>query len=216
MKISNRLKLIGDFVKDDAKVIDVGADHGLLEKYLIDVRNIKYIQAVENKLAPYESLKKNLLGYDVDFTFGDGLLLISDEVDTVVIAGMGGYLIKDILLKDPSKLKNIKQIVVDAHSDIDVVRRVVTSLNYMIEKEKIVFENDIYYFVISFIKGSASYTDDEYEFGYMINKDPLFKEYQEKELARLGKNLIMQKRAKIIKPEEIKKLEDKIERLAKL
>lgn len=216
MKLSSRLRLIGDLVKEDAKVIDVGADHGLLEKYLIDERNIKYIQAVENKPAPYESLKKNLKGYDVNFTFGDGLDKMNSCVDTIVIAGMGGYLIKDILTRDVRKLNDIKQIVVDAHNDIDVVRSSVVDLNFKIEKEIIIHENGIYYFVISFVKGSESYSDDEIEFGYEIGKDPLFKEYQEKELARLTKNLIMQKRAKIIKPEEIEKLESKIERLAKL
>lgn len=216
MKISSRLQTIGDFVNENASVIDVGADHGLLEKYLLSERKVKSIQAIENKKGPYEILKNNLKGYNIDVILSNGLDSIKDDVDTIVIAGMGGYLIKDILTKDVSKLKNIKHIVVDAHRETNVVRECITSLGFKINKEKIIHENDKYYIVISFSKGKQRYSEDEIEFGYLIAEDPLFDEYRQEELDRLVKNLIHQRHAKILKPNEIEKLEDKIERLAKL
>lgn len=216
MNISDRLLTIANMIHPNAKVIDVGADHGLLEKYLIDSGKVQSVFAVENKKGPYKNLKDSLKGYDVVTSFSDGLDEMPLETDTIVIAGMGGNLIVDILTKDVNKLNNIKQIVVDAHRDAELVRRKVTALGYRIEKEKIVVENKIYYFIISFVKGMSSYKDIELEWGYNVNNDPLFSEFKAKELSRLGMNLIHQKRAKILKPEDIKQLESKIERLETL
>ena len=216
MNISDRLLTIANMIHPNARVIDVGADHGLLEKYLVDSGKVQSIFAVENKKGPYKNLKDNLKGYDVVTSFSDGLDEMPPETDTIVIAGMGGNLIVDILTKDVNKLNNVKQIVVDAHRDAELVRRKVTALGYRIEKEKIVVENKIYYFIISFVKGMSSYKDIELEWGYNVNNDPLFSEFKAKELSRLGMNLIHQKRAKILKPEDIKQLESKIERLETL
>lgn len=215
-KISERLKTIGDFVHEHAHVIDVGADHGLLEKYLIDNKKVDSILAVENKEGPYNILVNNLKGYDVQISLSDGLDEMSDDINTIVIAGMGGNLIMDILTKDVQKLNQIEQIVVDAHRDAELVRRSVTKLGYRIEKEQIVLENGIYYFIISFVKGYTKYKDIEYEFGVNISNDPLFNQFKTQELNRLGKTLIFQRKAKIVKPEGIRNLQSKIERLETL
>lgn len=214
MNISDRLLAIANMIHPNANVIDVGADHGYLEKYLLESGKVQSIFAVENKKGPFKTLKDNLKGYDVQLSLSDGLDEMPSYVDTIVLAGMGGNLIVDILSKDPNKLTNIKQIVVDAHRDAELVRRKITALGYRIEKEKIVYENKIYYFIISFVKGMSAYKDIELEWGYNVNNDPLFSEFKAKELQRLSINLIHQKKAKILKPSAIENLELKIERLA--
>lgn len=216
MKISLRLKAIGDFIHEKAHVIDIGADHGLLEKYLLEQQKIASIVAVENKDGPYKILCRSLKGYNVRTSLSDGLDDMDDNVDTIVIAGMGGNLIMDILTKDVQKLNGIEQIVVDAHRDGELVRREVTKLGYRIEKEKIVAENGIFYFIISFVKGQTTYKDIEYEWGLNVNKDPLFQQFKAKELDRLGISLVQQKKAKIASPTGIKRLQSKIERLETL
>ena len=49
MAISTRLKTIADFIEQNSIVFDVGADHGILENYLLDNNRIKKIYAIENK-----------------------------------------------------------------------------------------------------------------------------------------------------------------------
>ena len=216
MKISDRLKTVASFIKEHANVADVGADHGLLEIYLLEQRNIDSILAIENKNGPFSILKNNLKDYDVRLSLSDGISEIDDKVDTLVIAGMGGILISDILSSHKEKLGNIKQIVVDAHRDIELVRRTITKLGFYIEKEKIVYEKDIYYFVISFLKGHKDYSDVEYEWGYKINEDPLFSQFKEDELHLLGLNYIRYKRSEKADAKGILEREEQIRRLENL
>lgn len=185
MKISERLSTIASFIDKDAFVMDVGADHGLLEKYLIDNEIVKHIIAVENKKGPLDILKNNLIGYDITISYSDGIKDITPEVDTLVLAGMGGMLIVNILNSDSSKLKNVKHIIIDAHKDIEFVRREISKLGYYIKTEKIVYENNIYYFVINFESGNKKLTDIEYEFGVNISMDPLFEKYRESQIEKM-------------------------------
>lgn len=216
MNISERLLAIANLIHPHANVIDVGADHGILEKYLIDSGKVNSIFAVENKKGPFETLRKNLKDYDVNVSLSDGLDEMPSETNVIVIAGMGGNLILDILKKDVNKLNGIQQIVVDAHRDAELVRREVIKLGFRIEQEKIVLENKIYYFIISFVRGNSAYKDIELEWGYNVNNDPLFREFKTKELSRLVTALNQQKKAKILKSDGIEKLQSKIERLENL
>ena len=213
MKISDRLRSVGDFVKEGANVIDVGADHGLLEIYLLQKEKTKSLLAIENKSGPFSILKNNLKDYDVDILLSDGIKDMPPQVDTIVIAGMGGILITNILNAHEEKLTNVKQIVVDAHRDIELVRREITKLGFYIEKEKIIYENDVYYFVISFLKGHKDYSQEQYEWGYKTFEDPLFKQFKEAELKTLLMNLIRFKSSEKSSLEAIKEKEEKIRRL---
>lgn len=216
MKISDRLKTVASFIKDKANVADVGADHGLLEIYLLENRKVESILAIENKRGPFNILKNNLEDYNVKLSLSDGIEKIDDKVDTIVIAGMGGILISKILESHKEKLDNIKQIVVDAHRDNKLVRRTITSLGFYIEKEKIVLENDVYYFVISFLKGHKEYSDIEYEWGYKINEDPLFENFKKDELELLNLNLLRYRSSTKANKDGIKAKLERIGRLENL
>lgn len=216
MKISDRLKAVASFVKENANVADVGADHGLLEIYLINEGRIKSILAIENKSGPFSILKNNLKDYDVKLSLSDGVSSIDETVDTIVLAGMGGILINSILNSHKEKLANIKQIVVDAHRDIKLVRENICKLGFYIEKEKIVYEKGTYYFVISFLKGHQNYSLSEYEWGYKIKDDPLFENYRKEELDKLTKNLIKYRSSSKSTPIGVKQKEEQIRRLEDL
>ena len=216
MKISDRLLTIASFIKPHANVADVGADHGLIEKYLLDNDRVNSILAIENKSGPFNILKNNLKDYDVTLSLSDGISQLNDNIDTIVIAGMGGILVSDILEAHLEKLTNVNQIVVDAHRDNELVRQTITKLGYYIEKEKIVFENNIYYFVISFLKGHKNHTALELEFGYKINEDPLFEQYKEKELQTLELNLAKYKSSEKFTRNGLLRRTQKIKRLSSL
>ena len=216
MKISDRLFAVASFVKENANVADVGADHGLLEIHLISNKLVKSVFAIENKNGPFETLKNNLKDYDVTLSLSDGISEIPDYIDTVVIAGMGGILISNILKAHKEKLNDVNQIVIDAHRDVELVRREVTKLGYYIEKEKIVYENGIYYFVISFLKGHKDYDESVYEWGYKIKDDPLFEQFRKEELIILSSNLINSRSSKRADSKSIEEKEAKIRRLMNL
>ena len=216
MKLSDRLTSVASLIKDHANVADVGADHGLLEIFLLENKKVDSIMAIENKSGPFSILKNNLKDYDVKLSLSSGIEAIDEKVDTLVIAGMGGMLIVDILKAHKEKLDNIKQIVIDAHRDNEYVRKEITNLGFYIEKEKIVFEKGTYYFVISFLKGHKEHSQDDYEWGYNITEDPLFKQFQTHELSLMNRNLIKYQNSKNATQSEIENRKAKIERLEKL
>ena len=182
MTISTRIRTIGDFISSNEKVADIGADHGYLELYLLAKHNDIFITAIENKKGPYSILEKALRGFrNVKLSLSDGLTAVEKGTSTVVIAGMGGLNIKKIIDAKNEKLEFINKFIIDAHRDIDVVRKTLINYGYKISKEVIVYEDNKYYVINEFIKtkNKYRYSQDEIEFGYRIYKNKLWPKYRD-------------------------------------
>lgn len=100
--LDDRLKACADFVQKGARLVDIGTDHAYLPIWLARAGKIKHAIAADVKLAPLESARKNISKYSVkdtvDVCLSDGLIMIDpNEVDDIVIAGMGGQTIVQIL-----------------------------------------------------------------------------------------------------------------------
>ena len=197
MKISSRLKELCNFINPDDRIIDVGCDHALLDIYLCEqYDNIKIIAsdihegALKNAI---NNVTKHNLNDRISLRLGDGLSIINqDEIDTILIAGMGFYTIKDIL-SNSVKMINVNKIVIQSNTDVVKLRKFVIKLGYKIVKEKLVKDNDIIYTIIEFNKGEEKYSYEEIYFGPRIleNKDDLFFEYYSKKLLKY-ENLLLQ------------------------
>ena len=197
MKISDRLKAISEFIDEEDKLIDVGCDHALTDIYLCnEFPNLKVIAsdihegALKNASSNIEKYK---MDKRIDLRLGDGLSIVNaDEIDTILISGMGYYTIKDILSNE-TKMTNIKKIVIQSNTDIVKTRKYIIKLGYKITREKLVKDNDIIYTIIEFKKGTEKYTYEEIYFGPRIleNKDDLFYEYYSKKLLKY-ENLLLQ------------------------
>ena len=197
MKISNRLKSISDYITCDDKLIDIGCDHALLDVYLCEKYKKMNIIASDIHEGALKNARKNIEKYKMDnrisLRLGDGLSIVNkDEINTIVIAGMGFYTIKDIL-SNKEKMENVKKIVIQSNTDVVKLRKYIISLGFMIKSEQLVKDNEIIYTVIEFVLGKEKYTYDEIYFGPKIlkNKDELFYEYYSKKLLKY-ENLLLQ------------------------
>ena len=177
IKISNRLTTIANLVLKEKTngVIDVGCDHALLDIYLLqNNNNIKIIASDINKL-PLESAKKNIEKYSflnkIVLKEKDGLLGIENDIDTVVISGMGEETITKILKRDKSYLKNVNRLIISSNTNNYKVRRDIIELGYLIKDEKVVFEEGKYYVIIEFSKGFKKYTKKELYIGPILKND---------------------------------------------
>ena len=223
ISISKRLEAVCNFVSDDnitKAVIDVGCDHALVDIYLLENNeNLKVVASDINE-GPLKKAKENIQKYSllekIKLELSDGIEKITQDIDTVIIAGMGMDTVVNILKKDRTKLKNVKKIVISSNNKFPLVRCEVAKLGYEIAKEKIVFEDGKYYIVMKFLQGKKSYNEKELFFGpYLLkNKDLLFynyfkylKEEKEKILESLPKEY-NSKRQKLEK--EIKMLMNEI------
>lgn len=212
VNISNRLKKVAEQIENNSSVFDVGADHGLLEKYLVENAVTNDIIAVENKIGPYSTLKANLANCNVKIILSDGISSLNNKTDFVVFAGMGGILIKNILEKNKEKISLINNIIIDAHRDVYLIRKFLTNNGFYIFNEEIVKERQLFYFIITFKKGFKQYSEEEYKYGLYKNSD-IYSEYLNFELDKL-----LNIKQKLIKAEKsnfnrIKFIEEEIERL---
>ena len=175
IRLSKRLKIIHDMVPNSV-VADIGSDHGKLMIALVQSGKVKKGFAVENKEGPFERLRSNLIRYHVNDMitplFSDGIKDITRDVSTIVIAGMGGQTIVNILKAHPEKLISVQTIIIDAHTAVPFARREICQMGFAIADEKIVKEDDIFYEVIKFIKAEkAIISDEDLEFGPILRQE---------------------------------------------
>ncbi len=197
MKISDRLKAIAEYVSSSDKVIDIGCDHALLDIYLCEkYEKIRVIAsdihegALNNAKA---NIEKSNYKDRITLRLGDGLSIINpEEIDTIVISGMGFNTIKEILSNDV-KMVNVKKIIIQSNTDVVKLRKFVIKLGFKINKEELVKDSDIIYTIIEFGLGKEKYNYDEIYFGPRIleNKNDLFYEYYNKKLLKY-ENLLLQ------------------------
>lgn len=158
--ISKRLKTIAEYLESKKILADVGCDHGyvIIEGFLN--YNIEKAYAIDNKEKPLDNARINISKYDffnkVEFLLSDGLRELESYVDVIVMAGMGGLLILDLLKQDFNKLNDARLIIQANRNNYDV-RKYLTENGYYIYDEKIVYEDDKYYEIIVFEKAKQPY-----------------------------------------------------------
>ena len=188
MKINARLKKIGDLVEANSFCLDVGCDHALLDIYL--VKRNKNIKAIASDIAegPLEQAKNNIkrekLDGKIETRLGYGLRTYTDDINTIIISGMGGRNMIGIFKDQPKVLKKVDTIILSPNNYQEDVKRYLTKNNFYISNEEFVKDGKFIYQIIIFKKGKKKYTKKEYFFGpiFLIKKGPLFREYYEREL----------------------------------
>ncbi|HHU55100.1 MAG TPA: SAM-dependent methyltransferase [Acholeplasmataceae bacterium] len=202
--MTKRIKAIAEFITPYKYIADVGYDHGYLILEAFEKYNIVHAQAIDNKKGPLESAYNNLKKYydNITFSLSNGISDLERDIEVVIIAGMGGMLIINILKENIEKLKNVKRIIVQPNRDIDKVRKFAISNGYKIVSEKIIEEESIIYEIIVLEKGSTTLNEQEIMFGPLLLKErsPIFIKKWKKEYLRL-KNINTvkaQKKAKLI------------------
>lgn len=195
MKINDRLKKIGDLVDKDSLVLDVGCDHALLSIYLVKEKKHKRVVASDISEGPLESARENIKKYNVidniELRLGDGLDTYTNDIDTVIISGMGGRTMIGILKNNIKKVKNINKFILSPNNYQQDVRVYLTSIGFFIEDEYFVKDGKIIYQIIIFKKGKCHLSKKETFFGPILlkKKDKLFLEYYNREL--LQRNIIL-------------------------
>lgn len=193
IKLSKRLEEISSLVPLKARVVDVGCDHGLLDIYLYQNGIVSKIIASdinENALSnAKENIKNNNLEDVIETRLGSGLEVINlnDKIDTIIISGMGAYTIVEILKNNPEILSTISTIIIQSNTKNYYLRKEITKMNYLIEEEKIVKDNNKYYTIIKFTKGYQKYTKKELYFGpkLLSNSSKIFEEYKNAQYQKL-------------------------------
>ena len=197
MELSNRLQAVADMVTKGHSVADVGCDHAYIPIYLIKNKISKKVTAMDVNKRPLEIAKNNIeekgYGQKIQCILSDGLEKLSkNEVETIIMAGMGGALTCKILKEGLEKLRTTKELILQPQSHFDLVRKFSEQINFQIIKEKMLKVDEKYYLVIKAknnnIEGNnksilehLSKRDKEvyYLYGkYLLeNRDPILKQF---------------------------------------
>ncbi len=180
MKIPNRIVEIASFIPNDCKMIDIGCDHCLLGIYMAKTRDVKNIIASDINPEPLLQAERNLTNFGLEDTvkirLGNGLEVIeNNEIDTIVISGLGGNKIVEIL-SEIEVFDSIQNIILQPNNNIYTVRCWLTKHKFFISNEKIIEENNNIYEVLLFKKGKRKYTKKQLEYGpiNLIDQTKLF------------------------------------------
>lgn len=184
MELSNRLKAVINEVHYPIAA-DIGTDHAYVLIDLLLKNKIQKGIACDIKKGPLEKAKENIIFFGlsdkIQIRLGNGLsILNTNEVDTAIIAGMGGMLMIDILKQSIEVVRSLKELILQPQLDIDSVRKYLHTIDFQIANETMVLEDGKFYTVIRAIQGKESYKkEEEYLFGKILldRKDKILKNY---------------------------------------
>lgn len=170
MQLSKRLYHMAQYVPQHSKVADIGTDHGYLPIYLSLNNKCERCVASDINKGPLENAAKHIQKYGakyIELRQGNGLKTISieDKIDTIIIGGMGGYLIKDILENSLPVVKASKTLILQPQNNIMEVRQYLHTIGFVIEAETFIEDEEKYYTIICAKPGEEAY-DKAYEYVY--------------------------------------------------
>ena len=180
-----RLEEIINLVDDNSIVADIGTDHGIVPYELIKSNKAKKVIASDISEKSLDKLREKLDYLDepekIILNVSDGLDNLNEyQVDTIIISGMGGNLIVDILNKNIDVAKSANCLILGANNSLSVLRKFLHDNSFEIIEEVDLFENDKYYQIIKIKVGKQLFSNDyEYEFGKFLidNKSENLKQY---------------------------------------
>lgn len=161
---NNRIDALVESIKGYHTVLDIGTDHGFVLKYALDKHYIKKGIAADIAALPLENAKKNLKGYPVSYYLSNGFQSITETYDAVLIAGVGGMTIIDIL---SHQQEGQYDLILMPHDRLDKVRRYLFENNYGIISENIIFDKH-YYTILHVNKRKMIITEKEIYTGVHI------------------------------------------------
>ncbi|CAA7603216.1 Methyltransferase domain protein [Acididesulfobacillus acetoxydans] len=149
-----RLAAVAARVPRGAKLGDIGTDHAYLPVTLCEEGRIQSAVAVDVHRGPYESALATVRGRGliekISVRFGDGLSpLVPGEVDTLVLAGMGGSTMTSILSRRPEILAGISALILQPQGAESQVRRSLLTAGWLLQDEVLVEEEGKIYVVMA-------------------------------------------------------------------
>lgn len=191
IKLSRRLESIKKYIPLSGGVIDVGTDHGYIPISLCLNGYRGRIVASDLRHGPLDNAKQtasvNGVANKIEFILCDGLSGVSpDGIGTVVIAGMGGETIANILAAAPWTKADGRMLILQPMTKSNLLREWLFNNGYRVLTEELC-ENGPLYEIMTVTGGEdLPYSPAEKLIGHyhLISTDPFFRkrvdEYIEK------------------------------------
>ena len=188
MRLSKRIHALADSVTKGHTAADIGTDHGYVPMLLI--RDGKCPRVIMSDISE-GSLSKaretfRLCGLndrvsESDFRTGDGLETIeTGEVDEIIIGGLGGHTIVEILDADKDKSRSFKRLILQPRKHSGTLRHWLYVNGWDIEREYLAPEGKFVCEIISAVpteedrrEPAYGYDDIRWKYPeYLVDIDP--------------------------------------------
>ncbi len=204
MKLKGRLKLITDSIPPCGLLVDIGTDHAYIPIYSTLLGICKRALAADLRPGPLKRAQENIKKYGqedlIETRLSDGLESIEvEECEVIVIAGMGGPLIRRILSDSISKAQIATRLLLQPNNAADALRRWLYENGFEICRERLVEDSSkLYCLIEAHWTGERTTKEDYYCYigeKVLSDNEPLLLErYLVKKLNEL--NTIISGRAK--------------------
>ena len=186
--LSPRLLAVANLVPKCSVVADIGTDHAYVPIYLIENGIADFAIASDVVEGPamraMENIKRHSLSDKIDVRIGNGLEKV-ERADVIIIAGMGGKLICDIISESRPIIDKAQMLILQPMTAIYEVRHFLHINNFTITDEHLAQEDKKVYNIMV-VKSGHEIIDDDiyYHIGKKLidNKDRLLKKYIDKKV----------------------------------
>lgn len=153
VSLTKRLSAIFDLIENGSIVSDIGTDHAFLPIKLIESGKCSKVIASDIVDGPLMSAKKNITAHGIfegiELVKSDGLEnVVKFSPDTIIIAGMGGETISEILKASDYPQKNCATLILQPMTHAEVLRNYLYENGFEICDEIVVREDNRFYIII--------------------------------------------------------------------
>lgn len=194
MRLSRRLQMVADQVLSGGVLADIGCDHGFTSIFLVSNGLVRKAIAMDVREGPLgraaEHVAESGLQEQIELRLSDGMDgLRPGEADTILISGMGGALMEQILQEHPEVTKAAQELVLSPQSEVYRIRTCLHELGFRIAREDMVQDMGKYYVALRAVPGKEHYSKTvEYTYGrdLILQKHPVFRQYMQAERHRVA------------------------------
>lgn len=189
LKLTNRLFAVYEMVDKCNRIADVGTDHAYIPIYCVENKKCRCAIASDINEGPIliaqNNIEKHGLEKQIETRISNGLENYKNgEADAIIIAGMGGLLIADIIKNAKSKISNDTVLVLQPMTAVYELRKFLCENGFEITDEALAQEENKIYNIIKCRKGSCFLSEPKLYTGekFLINKGGLFIKYMDKKI----------------------------------
>ncbi|MCI8609343.1 MAG: SAM-dependent methyltransferase [Firmicutes bacterium] len=166
VNLTPRLMALASEIKEGETMADIGTDHGFLPAFLWEKAICPHVIMADVSAGSLEKAKTNCSQRfsettQFDFRLGDGLQVLEPaEVDVVVIAGMGGILMTEIMERDLEKSLSFNRFVLQPRNNVGRLRHWLYHHGFSIINEQLVREGKYICEILTAIPKEVAVTKD--------------------------------------------------------
>ena len=208
--ITPRLQCILKYANSDV-IADIGTDHAYIPIEIIKGNRAKKVIAADINKGPLDIAKKNIddneLSNKIETRLGEGIsVLKKGEAGQIIIAGMGGELISNII-NDNIETAYSARLLLQPMNEQELLRRFLINNGFTITSEDIAVEGFKIYNIINAEKGEQKPFEKEidYHIPQYLKGHEFYRELYNKKKREFSKIVSGLEKAKSVDKEKLKK-----------